>query len=170
MRWTRWTRAFTFPISGFPVETNLILVHDYIPVQILNIGAGRTDQEYQAAEEQRLAELRSDVKTYATYFFAAAGLAGLGTGLLPVRLYGIVNIGAIDLLTFYARDLVYAHPLLLPVAGATWVLVLCGLGLAARKGFRGAFWAGLLLYGADMLLLMVTFSLWAVWCARLLHL
>lgn len=139
------------------------MVHDYLPVQTINIGAGRTDQEYKAAEEQRLAELRSDVKTYAMYFFVAAGLAALSTGfLLPVRLNIIVNIGAIDLLTFYARDLILAHPLLLPGAVATWALVLAALGLAARKGFRWAFWAGLLLYGADMLLLMVTFSIWAV--------
>jgi hypothetical protein len=131
-------------------------------VQILNIGAGRSDQEYKEAEEQRRAELRSDVQTYAMYFFAAAGLAGLATGLLPVRLGIVVNIGAIDLLTLYGRDLVHAYPLLLPAAGVTWVLVLCALGLAARKGFRWAFWAGVLLYGADMLLLMVTFSLWAV--------
>lgn len=137
-------------------------MHDYLAVQILNIGAGRTDQEYKEAEEQRRAELRSDVKTYAMYFFVAAGLAGLGTGLLPVRLYGIVNIGVIDLLTLYGGDLVRANPLLLPAAAIAWVLVLCGLGLAARKGFRWAFWAGLILYGADMLLLMVTFSIWAV--------
>lgn len=130
-------------------------------MQTLNVGAGLTDQEYKAAEEQRRAELRSDVQTYARYFYVAAGLAALGTGLLPVRVYGIVSIGTIDLLTFYARDLIQTNPLLLPAAAATWVLVLGALGFAASKGFRWAFWVGLLLYVADMVPLIVMFSLWA---------
>src|SRR5437764_878085 len=67
--------------SRFPVESSLILVHDDPLMQTLNVGAGRTDDEYKAAEEQRRADLRSDVQTYAMYFFIAAGLAVLGTGL-----------------------------------------------------------------------------------------
>jgi len=130
-------------------------------MQTLNVGAGRTDQEYQAAEESRRAELRSDVQTYGMYFFIAAGLAGLGTGLLPFRLFGIVNIGLIDLLTFYGGDLVRSNPLLLRAAAAAWVLALVGLGFAARKGYRWAFWAGLVLYAADMLSLIAMFSIWA---------
>lgn len=130
-------------------------------MQTLNVGAGRTDEEYKAAEEQRLAELRSDVQTYARYFYVAAGLAVLGTGLLPMRLYGIVSIGTIDLFTFYARDLIGTYPLLLPAVAVTWALVVAGLGFAASKGFRWAFWAGLLLYAADMVPLIVMFSLWA---------
>lgn len=130
-------------------------------MQTLNVGAGRTDQEYKAAEESRREELRSDVQTYAMYFFIAAGLAGLGTGLLPIRLFGLVNIGVIDLLTFYGGELVRANPLLLRVAAVTWVLALIGLGFAARKGQRWAFWAGLVLYGADMLALIVLFSIWS---------
>src|SRR5690348_3317582 len=114
-------------------------------MQTLNVGAGRTDEEYKAAEEQRRADLRSDVQTYAMYFFIAAGLAGLGTGLLPLRLRGIVNIGVIDLLPFYATELVRTHPLLLRAAAAAWVLALIALGFAARKGYRWAFWAGLVL-------------------------
>jgi hypothetical protein len=130
-------------------------------MQTLNVGAGRTDEEYKAAEESRLAELRSDVQTYGLYFFVAAGLAGLGTGLLPIRFFGFVNIGFIDLLTFYGGELVHANPLLLRAAAALWVLVLVGLGLAARKSQRWAFWAGVILYAADMLPLIVMFSLWA---------
>jgi hypothetical protein len=130
-------------------------------MQTLNVGAGRTDQEYQAAEESRRAELRSDIQTYGMYFFIAAGLAGLGTGLLPVRLFGVVNIGAIDLLTFYGGELVRSNPLLLRAAAAAWVLALVALGFAARKGYRWAFWAGLILYAADMLPLIVMFSIWA---------
>src|SRR5437764_13184429 len=85
-------RDLSFPISvirvhrgeilAFPVESNPILVHDYRPMQTLNVGAGRTDEEYKAAEEQRRADLRSDVQTYAFYFFVAAGLAAVGSGLL----------------------------------------------------------------------------------------
>jgi hypothetical protein len=143
------------------LPTNPILVHDIHPMQTLNVGAGRSDQEYRAAEEQRLADLRSDVQTYAMYFFVAAGLAGLGTGLLPFRLFGVVNIGSIDLLTFYGGELVRTYPLLLRAAAAAWVLALVGLGFAARKDQRWAFWAGLVLYGADMLPLIVMFSIWA---------
>jgi hypothetical protein len=130
-------------------------------MQTLNVGAGRTDEEYKAAEEQRREELRGDVQTYAMYFFVAAGLAGLGTGLLPIRLFGVVNIGVIDLLPFYAAELVRLHPLLIRAAAALWVGALVGLGFAARKGHRWAFWAGLVLYAADMLTLVVTFSIWA---------
>jgi hypothetical protein len=152
-------------ISGevfvFPVESNPNLVHDIRPMQTLNVGAGRSDQEYKAAEEQRLADLRSDVQTYAMYFFVAAGLAGLGTGLLPIRLFGFVNIGFIDLFKFYGGELVRVNPLLLRAAAAAWVLALIGLGMAGRKGQRWAFWAGVLLYAADMLPLIVMFSLWA---------
>ena len=130
-------------------------------MQTLNVGAGRTDQEYKAAEEQRLADLRGDVQTYAFYFFVAAGLAGLGTGLLPIRLFAFVNIGFIDLLTFYGAELVRANPLLLRAAAAAWVLGLVGLGLAGRKSQRWAFWLGVILYAADMLPLIAMFSLWA---------
>ncbi len=130
-------------------------------MQTLNVGAGRTDEEYKAAEEERRAELRSDVQSYAMYFFVAAGVAGLGTGLLPLRLFGLVNIGFIDLLTFYGGELIHTYPLLLRAAAAAWVLALVLLGLAARKGHRWAFWAGLVLYGADMLPLIVMFSIWA---------
>ena len=136
-------------------------MHDISAMQTLNVGAGRTDEEYKAAEESHRVELRSDVQSYGMYFFIAAGLAGLGTGLLPFRLFGIVNIGLIDLLTFYGGELARGNPLLLRAAAAAWVLVLIGLGFAARKGYRWAFWAGLVLYAADMLSLIVMFSIWA---------
>ena len=136
-------------------------MHDIHPMQTLNVGAGRTDEEYKAAEESRRVELRNDVQTYGMYFFIAAGLAALGTGLLPIRLFGFVNIGCIDLLTFYGGELIKTNPLLLRIAAAAWVLALVGLGFAARKGQRWAFWTGLLLYAADMLPLIAMFSLWA---------
>jgi len=55
-------------------------------MQALNVGAGRTDEEYRATEEQRRAGLRAESRDDANYFFWAAGLSAHGTGLLPVRL------------------------------------------------------------------------------------
>src|SRR5258708_24614568 len=95
-----------------------------LPMQTLNVGAGRSNEEYRAAEEQRRADLHSDIQTYAMYFFVAAGLAGLSTGVLPIRLNILFNIGTIDLLTFYGGQLVREHPLLLRAAGAGWVATL----------------------------------------------
>ncbi|HKD80409.1 MAG TPA: hypothetical protein VKH81_12000 [Candidatus Angelobacter sp.] len=149
-------------------------------MQTLNVGAGRTDEEYKAAEVQRLADLRSDVQTYAMYFFVAAGLAGLGTGLLPVLIPGllrlgdfdllaflrsIVSIGSFDLLAIYGRDLLQGNILLLRAAAAIWVGLLVGLGFAARKGQRWAFWIGVVLYCADMvpsMLMSMLFGIFAV--------
>ena len=131
-------------------------------MQTLNVGAGRSNEDYKAAEEQRRADLKSDIQTYALYFFVAAGLAGLGTGLLPLRINILVSIGAIDLLGLYGGELLRLHPLLLPGAAATWVILLIVLGFAARKGYRWAFWIGVVLYGADMIALTITFSIFAV--------
>src|SRR4051812_15321463 len=130
-------------------------------MQTLNVGAGRSDTEYKAADEQRRTDLRADSVSDASYFFWAAGLAALGTGLLPVRLNIFVSIGTIDLLTFYGRPLGQLYPLIVYSAAATWVLVMVGLGFAARVGHRWAFLAGIALYGADMIALLVTFSIWA---------
>src|SRR5437868_14374333 len=131
-------------------------------MQTLNVGAGRTDQEYEAAEEQRRTDLRDDSRSDANYFFWAAGLAALGTGLLPVRLLNIlVSIGAIDLLSFYGRPLGQLYPVAMYSAAATWLLAVLVLGFAARSGRRWAFLAGMVLYGADMIVLIAMFSLWA---------
>jgi hypothetical protein len=75
------------------------------PMQTLNVGAGQTDKEYNAAEEQRRGDLRDDSRSDANYFFWAAGLAAVGSGLLPVRLNIIVSIGAFDLLSLYGKSL-----------------------------------------------------------------
>ncbi|MEY2394320.1 MAG: hypothetical protein QOF94_665 [Acidobacteriaceae bacterium] len=130
-------------------------------MQTLNVGAGRTDKDYEAAEEQRRTDLRADSQSDANFFFLAAGLAALGTGLLPVRLNVFVSIGAIDLLSVYGRTLGHLYPLAVYGAAAMWVVVALGLGFAARSGRRWAFLAGVVLYGADMLALIAMFSLWA---------
>ncbi|HUM05481.1 MAG TPA: hypothetical protein VLT90_08470 [Terriglobales bacterium] len=133
-------------------------------MQTLNVGAGQTETEYQATEEKRRAELRADSLDNANYFFWAAGIAALGSGILPVfpfRLNILVNIGVIDLLRFYGRPLGTSYSAAVYGAEAAWLLILVGLGLAARKGNRWAFLAGIVLYAADMLALITMFSLWA---------
>ena len=133
-------------------------------MQTLNVGAGRTDQEYQAAEDSRRAELRSDVQTYSFYFFVAAGLAAVGTGLLLFKLNIIVNIGAIDLFPLVrTRPDPIQSPAFLPRRRGThgWLPWSCWV-FAARKGQRWAFWAGVILYGADLLPLIIAFTLWTV--------
>jgi hypothetical protein len=130
-------------------------------MQTLNVGAGRTDAEYKEAEEQRRADLRSESESDANYFFLAAGLAALGTGLFLVRINILVSIGLIDLLRIYGRELLRIHPLAAYTAAALWVAAVVGLGFAARSGYRWAFLAGIVLYGADMIALTATFSLWA---------
>ena len=130
-------------------------------MQTLNVGAGRTDEEHKATEEQRRADLRSDCRDDANYFFWAAGLSALGTGLLPVRLNLLVSIGTVDLLTLYGRSLGPFYPLAVFSLAAMWLLVMLGLGFAGRSGHRWAFLAGIAIYAADMIALIVTFSLWA---------
>lgn len=130
-------------------------------MQTLNVGAGRTDEEHKATEEQRRADLRSDCRDDANYFFWAAGLSALGTGLLPVRLNLLVSIGTVDLLTLYGRPLGPFYPLAVFSLAAMWLLVMLGLGFAGRSGHRWAFLAGIAIYAADMIALIVTFSLWA---------
>jgi len=130
-------------------------------MQTLNVGAGKTDKEYKEAEEQRRADLLADSRNDANYFFLAAGLAALGTGLLPVRLNIFVSIGVFDLLGFYGRSLSPVYPLAMYGAAAAWVIMLLTPGFAGRAGHRWAFLAGMVLYGADMIALIVTFSLWA---------
>lgn len=133
-----------------------------LPMQTLNVGAGRSDEEYKAAEEQRRAELRDNSQTDASYFFIAAGLAALGTGLLPLRLNVAVIVGVLDLMNLYGREWLHFHPLMAYAAPLLWVAILGGLGVAARNGYRWAFLAGVVLYGADMIALGITFSWLAI--------
>src|ERR1700685_2227592 len=130
-------------------------------MQTLNVGAGRTDQEYKEAEEQRRADLVADSRSCANYFFGAAGLAALASGLFPVRLNILVNIGVFDLLGFYGRRLLEGYPLAGDGVVGAWLLTVVGLGFAARGAHRWAFVAGMVLYAADMIALMTMFSLWA---------
>jgi hypothetical protein len=130
-------------------------------MQTLNVGAGRSDDEYKAAEEQRRADLLAESRSDANYFFYAAALAALGTGLLPIRLNILVTIGVFDLLGFYGRSLNPLYPLAMYGAAVAWLVMLVALGFVARSGHRWAFLAGIVLYGADMIALTLTFSLWA---------
>jgi hypothetical protein len=127
-------------------------------MQTLNVGAGQTDKEYNAAEERRRGDLRDDSRSDANYFFWAAGLAAVGSGLLPVRLNIIVSIGAFDLLSLYAKSL---GPVAVDTTVAIWLIAVVALGFAARSGRRWAFLVGIVLYGADMITLIAMFSLWA---------
>jgi hypothetical protein len=126
-------------------------------MQTLNVGAGRTDEEYQASEKQRRADLLAESHT-AMYFFVAAGLAALGSGLLFIRLNLVVAIGAFELSGIYAGSFLRLHPLVAYYAAAAWVLGMVGLGFAARKGYRWAFLVGVALYAADVIPLAITFS------------
>lgn len=126
-------------------------------MQTLNVGAGQTDKEYNAAEERRRGDLRDDSRSDANYFFWAAGLAAVGSGLLPVRLNIIVSIGAFDLLSLYGKSL---GPVAVDTTVAIWLIAVVALGFAARSGRRWAFLVGLVLYGADMIALIAMFSLW----------
>lgn len=127
-------------------------------MQTLNVGAGRTDTEYKAAEEQRRADLLAESRSAANYFFVAAGLAAIGGELLLVRLNFVVNIGALELLALYGRGLAQFQLLVVYSAMLAWVAILVGLGFAARRGWRWAFLAGVILYSADMIPLAITFS------------
>jgi|SRR5580704_12157091 hypothetical protein len=130
-------------------------------MQTLNVGAGRTDEEYKAAEEQRRADLLADSWGDAEYFFWAAVLAALGSGLFPVRLNIFVSIGAFDLLSRYLSPVGPLSPLAMYAAVGIWLVALLALGFAARSGHRWAFVIGIVLYGADMIALIAMFSLWA---------
>jgi hypothetical protein len=129
-------------------------------MQTLNVGAGRTDTEYQEAEKQRRADLLADSRSDANYFFWAAGLAALGTGLLPVRFIILVSIGLVDLLRVYGQPMGPHYSLIVYGAALMWVVMVL-LGIAGRSGRRWAFVAGMIIYGADMIALIVMFSLWA---------
>ena len=102
-------------------------------MQTLNVGAGRSDNEYKADEEQRRADLIAESRSDANYFFLAAGLAVLGTGLLPVRVNIFVSIGVIDLLGFYGQPLGRLYPFVTYGLAALWLVVLLGLGFAGTE-------------------------------------
>ena len=130
-------------------------------MQTLNVDAVRSDKEHQEAEERRRADLRADSQNDANFFFWAAGLAALTTGLLPIRLNMLVNVGVLDLLRAYGTPLGPRYSLALYGTIAAWMGILVALGFAARAGHRWAFLGGMALFGADMIALIMTFSIWA---------
>ena len=130
-------------------------------MQTLNVGAGQSDAEYEQSKEQQRKDLFSDACDAANYFFWAAGLAALGTGLLPIRINMFVSIGCFDLLAFYGRSLGPLYPAVLYGFALFWVAVMVGLGFAGRSGQRWAFLAGIAIYGTDLIGLLLTFSIWS---------
>jgi hypothetical protein len=130
-------------------------------MQTLNVGAGRTDEDYKKAEGQRRDDLLVDSRSDANYFFWAAGLAAIGTGILPVHLNIFVGIGVFELLGLYGKPFDPLYAGVMYVAAVAWVVTLVALGFVGRGGHRWAFLAGMILYVADMIALMATFSLWA---------
>ena len=96
-------------------------------------------------------ELREDSQTDANYFFYAAGLAATCSGILPVRF--LINVGVFDLLRLYGRRLGESYPTVAEGTVVMWIVSLCALGFAARKGHRWAFLLGIALYSLDMVAL-----------------
>jgi hypothetical protein len=105
-------------------------------MQTLNVGAGQTDADYKAAAEMRRVDLLAESRSDANYFFWAAGLAALGSGLLPIRLNLVVSVGIIDLMGRYGWAPGPIYSLSLFVAALMWVVVLLALGFAGRGGHR----------------------------------
>src|SRR6516225_5512358 len=101
-------------------------------MEILNVGAGQTNQEHAAAEEQRRADLIADSRNDANYFFVAAGLSALGTGLLPIRMNFLVSIGTVDILALYGGALGRLLPFALYALASAWLLILLILAFAER--------------------------------------
>ncbi len=130
-------------------------------MELLNVGAGRTDAEYQEAKQWRRDELREDSQKDATYFFYAAGLAATSSGILPIQIHFLINIGLFDLLAIYGRRFGEISPTVAEGTVVIWIVVFCALGFAARKGHRWAFILGIAIYALDMLALMTVFSVWA---------
>jgi hypothetical protein len=111
---------------------------------------------------QRFAELCSDSREDANYFFYAAGLALVSSGLLPMQVKFLINVGFFDPLSTYGGSMQQLQFLVLYSAVVvTSLAVLVGLGFAGRYGQRWAFWVGIVLYAADMIALMAMFSIWA---------
>ncbi|MGA9356049.1 MAG: hypothetical protein WBV46_20345 [Terriglobales bacterium] len=130
-------------------------------MQTLNVGAGQTEAEYKESQERRREELREDSQSDAKYFFYAAALAATSSGLFAVQINFLINIGVFDLLRLYGSRFGTNYRTVFEGTVVIWLVLLCALGSAARKGHRWAFLVGLVLYGADMVALLATFSIWA---------
>jgi hypothetical protein len=73
----------------------------------------------------------------------------------------LVSIGAVDMLTLYGGALGRLLPFALYALASAWLLILLILAFAGRAGYRWVFLAGIVLDAADMLALMLLFSIWA---------
>jgi hypothetical protein len=131
-------------------------------MQTLGIDAGRTEEERAASRELHQAELRDDVRSSANYFFLAAGFALLTSGVLPLRVALLIDVGMIELLYFYGKQFGADQGLVIALVSLVIISLLVGLGAMARLYTRWPFFVGLILYGADMIALVVTFSFWSL--------
>src|SRR3984957_1201782 len=100
-------------------------------MELLNVGAGRTDEGYKEAQKWRSDELREDSQKDATYFFYAAGLAATSSGILPIQIHFLINIGVFDLLGFYGRRFGENFSTMAEGTVVVWIVILCTLGFAA---------------------------------------
>lgn len=131
-------------------------------MQELGIQAGRTEEEVAAAQEWHREELREDITRSANIFFWAAGFAAITSGLLPVRIGILIDLGIIDLLYVYGRQFGSDQGLVIGFVSVALISLLVALGAMGRLQKRWAFFVGMILYGADIIALMLTFSVWAV--------
>src|SRR5260370_41358281 len=114
-------------------------------MELLNVGAGRTDEEYKEAQQRRRDALREDSQKDANYFCYAAGLAVTSSGILPIQIHFLINIGVVDLLGLYGRRIGENLSTVAEGTVVMWILVLCALGFAARQGYPWAFILGIAL-------------------------
>ena len=144
-------------------------------METLEIGSGQTPQDWEHEQELRREELRGDVRMAANFFFIAAAGAAVCSGVSPVETTFFVDVGFVELARMLSkapmalgfgifippRMLLSPHLAMLGVAvGIMGCMIL--LGIAGRSYKRWAFWAGLVIYGIDSLLLMLFFSFFSL--------
>lgn len=83
----------------------------------------------------------------------------MGTGIVFIQLGFLARIGVVDLLIYYGRIYGQFYPIVVFGTALAWIIALILMAFVARAGHRGAFLAGIVLYGLDMILLIATFSI-----------
>jgi hypothetical protein len=133
-------------------------------METLEIGSGQTPQDWEHIQAEHQEELRGDIRMAANFFFVAAGCAAISSGLAPLRFTFFVDVGYMELAHMLTRTdpFAFSGSLAAFVAIAAVTLGIIGslvlLGIAGRAYKRWAFWAGLVIYGIDSVLLIFFFS------------